>query len=201
MHEYLKIIFEVESSEKLKEKEKDSLTKKLHDVLFSEEYDYMYDSYADTRDRGEDINPMSKEYQEEVKKKRAELLAQKQTSSLDFCKMEIDALLDEKKTAFTDSMLKWLGIMLAKTDEIKDLIYEQSLYAPGIDPNDPSTWTETMFKNLYKLEEAAALWELENVGFTFDEFKQLLLQDPEFRKFRIPKKGMEKEDYSAWGRS
>lgn len=193
MNEYLKRIFEVDSLKKLKEKGVDSLTKKLHDVLFSEEYDYMYDSYADARDRGEGISPMSQEYQKEVNNKRAELLSHKQSSPLDFCKMEIDALLEEKKTAFTDSMLKWLGTMLAKTDEIKELIHEQSLYAPGINPNDPSTWTDTMIKNLYKLEEACAMWELEDVKYTYEEFQQLLFQDTEFRKFRIPKKGMEKE--------
>lgn len=193
MHKYFKRVFQVDTLEKLKRTDKNNLVKKLHDMLFSEEYDFMYDSYADARDRDEGINPMSKEYQEEVKEKRAELLDEKQISPLEFCSLEVEALMEEKKTASTDSMLKWIGIKIAKTDEIKELIYEQSLYASGIDPNDPSTWTDIMFKNLYKLEEAAALWDLEDVEYTFDEFKQLLLQVPEFRKFRIPKKGMEKE--------
>lgn len=193
MHKYFKRVFQVDTLEKLKRTDKNNLVKKLHDMLFSEEYDFMYDSYADARDRDEGINPMSKEYQEEVNEKRAELLDEKQISPLEFCSLEVEALMEEKKTASTDSMLKWIGIKIAKTDEIKELIYEQSLYASGIDPNDPSTWTDIMFKNLYKLEEAAALWDLEDVEYTFDEFKQLLLQVPEFRKFRIPKKGMEKE--------
>lgn len=193
MHKYFKRVFQVDTLEKLKRTDKNNLVKKLHDMLFPEEYDFMYDSYADARDRDEGINPMSKEYQEEVNEKRAELLDEKQISPLEFCSLEVEALMEEKKTASTDSMLKWIGIKIAKTDEIKELIYEQSLYAPGIDTNDPSTWTDTMFKNLYKLEEAAALWDLEDVEYTFDEFKQLLLQVPEFRKFRIPKKGMEKE--------
>lgn len=209
MHKYFKIIFEIDTLENLKSKEKNDLIKKLHDKLFPEEYDFMYDSIADANDRARGKNPMSKDYQKEVNEKRASLGVSQLSengmavddSSLDFCKIEINALLEEKKTAFTDSMLKWLGTMIAKTDEIKELIYEQSLYASGIDPNDPSTWTDIMFKNLYKLEEAAALWDLEDVKFTFEEFKQLLLQDPEFRKFRIPKKGMESEDYGALGRS
>ncbi|MAJ05590.1 MAG: hypothetical protein CL827_01860 [Crocinitomicaceae bacterium] len=45
----------------------------LHLELFAEEYDFMYDSIADSKDRAKGINPMSKEYQLKVAKKRKRL--------------------------------------------------------------------------------------------------------------------------------
>jgi len=156
----------------------------------------MYDSYSDHLDRSRGINPMNKEYQEEVNKKRNQLLNNDSISPFDFCLSETQALLAGEKTSYTDSMLYWLKTIFKKEDEVKRLIDAQSLYAPGIDPENPNTWSETMIKNLYKLEEAAALWELDDLKFSLEEFKHRLLSDLEFRKFRKPKKGMEREGYS-----
>lgn len=195
MHEYFQKIFTVDALEKLEEKDKDSLTKKLHYVLFSEEFDHMYDSFADARDRARGINPMSIEYQNEVNEKRDSLLINNDCSPVHFCKMEVEALLVGRKTDFTDLMLTWLGRILTKTNVIKNSINQQSLYAPEINPNDATTWSDNMIKNLYKREVVAALWDLEEVKYTIEEFKQRLLEDAEFRKIRIPKKGMEKDDY------
>ena len=47
--------------------------KQLHIELFSEEYDKMSDSILDAKERAKGINPMSKEYQQKVAKKRKNL--------------------------------------------------------------------------------------------------------------------------------
>lgn len=43
---------------------------KLHLELFSEEYDYIYDSVADARDRSKGINPMSQAYIDKTNERR-----------------------------------------------------------------------------------------------------------------------------------
>lgn len=45
----------------------------LHSEQFPEEYDFIYDSIADKRDRNRDINPMSQAYQDRVNKRRLEM--------------------------------------------------------------------------------------------------------------------------------
>lgn len=45
-------------------------TNALHAKLFSEEYDFMGDSIADSRDRARGTNPMSDEYENKVNQKR-----------------------------------------------------------------------------------------------------------------------------------
>jgi hypothetical protein len=45
-------------------------SKKLHIELFPEEYDFMFDSILDAKERAKGINPMNSRYQEEVNKKR-----------------------------------------------------------------------------------------------------------------------------------
>ena len=47
--------------------------KQLHIELFSEEYDKMFDSILDAKERAKGINPMSKKYQLKVAKKREHL--------------------------------------------------------------------------------------------------------------------------------
>ena len=73
--------------------------KKLHLALFSEEYDSMDDSYADSCDRNSGKNPMNQEYQAKVNRKR-ELLEVSPLSSgglsadesaMEFCIKEIQA--------------------------------------------------------------------------------------------------------------
>jgi hypothetical protein len=199
MNGTLKMIFKVDSLEELKKLEKSALANNLLNVLFSEESDYFYDNISDARDRAKGISPMSKEYQENVAKKRNQLLDKDTIAPNVFCLMEVEALLEGRATSKTHAMIEWLDLISAKKLLIEQQIKEQSLHAQGINPNDANTWSETMFRNLYKLEEAAALWELEDVEFSFEEFKHRLITDPEFRKFKIPKKGMEKEDYNPWG--
>jgi hypothetical protein len=47
--------------------------KELHLKLFPEEYDFMYDSIADTVDRKNEINPMSQSYIDKVNERRIKL--------------------------------------------------------------------------------------------------------------------------------
>ncbi|ABV36876.1 hypothetical protein Ssed_2267 [Shewanella sediminis HAW-EB3] len=46
---------------------------KLHQGLFPEEYDFVYDSYCDALARKRGINPMSQVYQDEVNERRRKL--------------------------------------------------------------------------------------------------------------------------------
>ncbi|WP_351015713.1 hypothetical protein [Shewanella sp. AC91-MNA-CIBAN-0169] len=45
----------------------------LHSTLFPEEYDFMYDSYADANDRKKGINPMNLAYADRMNQKRIDL--------------------------------------------------------------------------------------------------------------------------------
>ena len=46
---------------------------KSHLELFPEEYDYIYDSIADARDRARGLNPMSQSYIDKVNERRIKL--------------------------------------------------------------------------------------------------------------------------------
>ncbi len=85
--------------EKLKNLQKkqssfNKMAEKLGFILFSEETDYMLDSGVDVKDRNRGINPMSKEYQQEVDRKRKALGVSplneaglsKDNSSTEFCR-------------------------------------------------------------------------------------------------------------------
>jgi hypothetical protein len=52
---------------------RDGLIGDLHTALFSEEFDFTYDSIADVNDRRRGKNPMSDSYTVEVNKKRTDL--------------------------------------------------------------------------------------------------------------------------------
>lgn len=67
--------FEIAAQERNKKQlqERKSLLQELHEALFSEAYDYYYDSTADAKDRRRGINPMSESYTEKVNAKRASL--------------------------------------------------------------------------------------------------------------------------------
>ncbi len=51
----------------------DKLARAIHAEDFCEEYDFMYDSVLDKKDRDNGISPMSKEYIENFTKKRKDL--------------------------------------------------------------------------------------------------------------------------------
>ena len=48
------------------------LARTLHGEMFEEEFCFMHDSYADSRDRASGKNPMSQSYIDKVNKKREE---------------------------------------------------------------------------------------------------------------------------------
>ena len=81
----------------------------LHQELFAEEYDFMYDSIADSNDRAKGINPMSKEYQLKVAEKRRRLGVSQLSSSgrsvddssRELCKEECEARKNNTKTEKT----------------------------------------------------------------------------------------------------
>ena len=90
--------------------------KQLHIELFSEEYDKMSDSILDAKERAKGINPMSKEYQLKVAKKRKKLGVSQLSSSGDsvddssweLCKEECEARKNKLKTSKTELIKKYL---------------------------------------------------------------------------------------------
>ncbi len=84
----------------------EALKRELHSELFSEEFDYMYDSGVDANERKKGINPMSEEHIEKVNTKRKELgfmelspngQAQDTNDTLNYCKQIIVSDIDFKK--------------------------------------------------------------------------------------------------------
>lgn len=75
LREYKEFLTEAEIEDlSVLQTEKDTLagqTKRLHLTLFSEEYDEMWDSLSEIKDRDKGINPMLPEYTERMNKKRA----------------------------------------------------------------------------------------------------------------------------------
>jgi len=51
----------------------ETLAREIHIDKFPEEYDFMYDSGADIKDRKNNINPMNQKYIDKTKKKRSDL--------------------------------------------------------------------------------------------------------------------------------
>jgi len=51
----------------------ENLARSIHAEKFTEEYDFMYDSGVDAKERSRGINPMSQEYIEKIRMKRKEL--------------------------------------------------------------------------------------------------------------------------------
>uniref|UniRef100_UPI004047EF22 hypothetical protein n=1 Tax=Algoriphagus sp. TaxID=1872435 RepID=UPI004047EF22 len=49
--------------------ELDLKVRELRALIFSEEYNYMGDNYADSKDRNKEVNPMSNSYIEKIKNK------------------------------------------------------------------------------------------------------------------------------------
>jgi len=176
--------------------------RELHVLLFPEETDFMTDSYADLKDRDRVINPMSKEYIEKMEKKRDMLGVPQLTengkpvddTTYRLCIDEVRAEQEGKTTQWTERFKKLKEQALEDKKKHQGRMDELQNHAPGIDPTDPNTWTETMFKNLYQLQVSVDSWEL-NDSIEYDEFKQKLFTDGHYRASRIPKSGMEKDDY------
>jgi hypothetical protein len=88
----------------------DSKVRELHALIFPEEYDYMWDSFAESKDRNKGVNPMSSSYIEKIKNKRTALgipqLSESgmpvDTTTYEICKNEILARAEGKKTDWTE---------------------------------------------------------------------------------------------------
>ncbi len=90
--------------------------KEIHLKVFSEEYDYMYDSLVDAQDRSNGINPMSVEYQERINLKRKKFgvstLATNglslDNSSMDLCIKEFEARKNKQRTELSNLFDEYL---------------------------------------------------------------------------------------------
>ena len=178
--------------------------KQLHIELFSEEYDFMYDSIADSNDRARGINPMSKKYQLKVAKKRKRLGVsllsssgiKKDDSSLQLCIKESEA---RKNNTSTNKTI----IINAELSKIRKEKSEREINfkmypLKGIDPEDPSTWTETMINNCYNKMVAADQWEMEK-SMSYEDFVKEIHSNKSFARSNCPRGGMDKENYNPWG--
>jgi hypothetical protein len=93
------------------------LVKDLHLILFSEEYDYMFDSLADIEDRKRGINPMNIDYINSVNKKRIDLgvdsLSENgmtiSNQSMNICFDILDKLFVGDNTKFNEKVLKYVS--------------------------------------------------------------------------------------------
>ena len=90
--------------------------KKIHLKVFSEEYDYMYDSLVDAKDRSNGINPLSEEYQERINLKRKKFGVSKlaknglnlDDSSMEVCKKEFKARKNKQRTELSNLFDEYL---------------------------------------------------------------------------------------------
>ena len=70
----------------------------LHNELFPEEYDHIYDSIADARDRANGISPMRQKYVDEVNVRRRDMGVKPyelkdNSPEIDVCNMNSEAML------------------------------------------------------------------------------------------------------------
>ena len=90
--------------------------KEMHLKVFSEEYDYMYDSIVDAEERSNGINPMSEEYIQRIILKRKKFgvpaLAPNglslDSSSMDLCKEEFEARNKKQRTKLSNLFDEYL---------------------------------------------------------------------------------------------
>jgi hypothetical protein len=179
--------------------------RKLHELIFPEEYDFMWDSGVDLKLRNQGGNPMSSEYIERIKTKRNDLGVPQLTengmpkddTTYKLCLAELIAEHEDKTTEWTEKLKKLKEQALDEKKKAEERIEDLQKPAPGINPADPHTWTETMIKNRYQAMVAADLWE-SNDSIAYEEFKEKLFTDDKFRMLHVPRKGMEKDDYNPW---
>ncbi len=183
-------------------------TRKLHELIFPEEYDFMWDSRVDMKLRNQGENPMNSEYIEQIKTKRSDLGVPQLTengmptddTTYNLCLTEIIAEREGKTTEWTEKLKKLKEQALDEKKKTEESIKDLQKPAPGINPADPHTWTETMLKNSYQTMVDADLWE-SDASISYEEFKEKLFTDDNFRMLRVPRKGMEKDDYDPWKNS
>jgi hypothetical protein len=177
----------------------------LHKELFAEEYDFMYDSIADSNDRAKGINPMSKEYQLKVAKKRKNLGVSPLSSSGDsvddssweLCKEECEARKNNTSTEKTAIINEVLSKIKKEKEQVVREINFKMYPLKEINAEDPSTWTETMINNCYSKMVAADQWEMEE-SMSFEDFVKELQSNKSFARSNCPREGMDKEDYNSW---
>lgn len=168
---------------------------KLHQELFSEEYDSMY-----LEDDG-----WSEEHTSKLNRKRSRLGVSpisshgstKDESAMEFCKREIKAAQSNQVTEFTAIALEILKEINDEKQKRKDEIKARLTVIEGIDPEDPRTWTDTMINNCYRRMEAVDSWELDTT-MPFAEFRQKIFNNKNFARKHAPRGKMDEEDYNPW---
>ena len=166
----------------------------------------MDDSIADSNDRAKGINPMSKEYQLKVAKKRKRLGVtqlsssgeKKDDSSLQICIKENEARKNNTSTDKTAIINEELSKIKKEKEQLDREINFKMYPIKEIDPEDPSTWTETMINNCYNSIVAADQWEMEK-SMSFEDFTKKIHSNKSFARSNCPRGGMDKEDYNPWG--
>ena len=178
--------------------------KQLHIELFSEEYDKMSDSILDAKERAKGINPMSKDYQLKVAKKREHLGVSRLSSSgnsiddssWELCVREFEARKNNNFTSKTKIISDVLINIRREKEELNKQIDLKMYPLKGIDPENPSTWTEIMINNCYNKMVAADRWEMET-SMDYEDFVKQINRDKHFARSNCPRYGMDKEDYNS----
>ena len=62
---------------------------------------------------------------------------------------------------------------------------------------DPKDWNSVEWNNCYQLYKATQLHDLDDY-MEFDDFKNKVLNDENFRNLNQLKEGMSNEDYNPW---
>ena len=62
---------------------------------------------------------------------------------------------------------------------------------------NPKDWNGVEWNNCYKLYKATQLYDLDDY-MDFDDFKNKILNDENFRNLNQLKDGMDKESYNSW---
>tara|TARA_Y100000385_G_scaffold127843_1_gene133062 strand:+ start:373 stop:927 length:555 start_codon:yes stop_codon:yes gene_type:complete len=180
--------------------------KQLHIELFSEEYDKIYDSISDAKERAKGINPMSKEYQLKVAKKRKKLGVSQLSSSGDsvddssweLCKEEFEERKNNTSTFNTAIINEELSKIKKEKEQLHREINFKMYPLKEIDPEDPTTWTETMINNCYSKMVANDSWESEE-SMSFEDFTKKIHSNKSFARSNSPRGGMDKNEYNPWG--
>lgn len=172
--------------------------KHLHQELFSEEHDSIY-----LEDDG-----WSEEHTSKLNRKRCRLAVSPisshgsttNESALDFCEREIKAAQSNQVTEYTAIALDILREIKDDKQKRKYELEARLTIIKGIDPENPSTWTDTMINNSYKLMAAVDRWELDT-PMPFEKFKEKIFKNKNLARKHAPRGKMDEEDYNPWATS
>ena len=174
---------------------------RLRATVFYEEYDSIDDSVADSNDQKFGKNPMSLEQQQKVNAKRIAFGVSPlnksglpiDNSAMELCLIAAADFKAGKRTDLILQMKQFIREIVAEEKGPNSYVRPSSAKIPTVKHYEPTTWTETMIVNTYKLYNGVnTLARLESLNFT--EYREKLFTDAQFAKERCPTGDMDQED-------